>query len=127
MANHQRDARREGLWRKRLAKHAASGLSVRAFCRRQKVSEASFYSWRRTIHQRDTEAKSPAGRTTASLRRNGQSQQPAFLPMVIEGGRHRDDGIALELAGGHVLHLPAATTVERLAALVHALESRVER
>ena len=71
MAKHTRDARHEGLWRKRLAKHAASGPGVRAFCRREMLSEASFYGWRRTIRNRDAEVKSQA-------RRSGQSTRPAF-------------------------------------------------
>jgi hypothetical protein len=118
MAKHQRDRGREALWRKRLAKHAASGLSVRAFCRREKLSEASFYGWRRTIGSREAEGKSQA-------RRNGRSTRPAFLPVVVNAGC--DDTIAIELGGGRVLRLPASTTVERLAALVHALEARAER
>ena len=38
MANRRRDAERESFWRGVLARHAASGLSVAAFCRREKLS-----------------------------------------------------------------------------------------
>jgi hypothetical protein len=34
----------------------SSGLSVRAFCAEQRVSEPSFYVWRRTLAQRDAAA-----------------------------------------------------------------------
>lgn len=119
MANHRRDPQRETLWRKLLARQATSGLSVRAFCRRQQVTESTFYAWRRTIHQRDAEAKSRASHSRPS-------QQPAFLPLVVDNDR-REDGIMLELAGGRVLRLPESTSVERLAELVYALEVRAER
>ena len=33
--------------------HDASGLSVRAFCERESVAEASFYGWRKEIRRRD--------------------------------------------------------------------------
>ena len=42
-----------------LARRAASGLSVAAFCRREKLSQPSFYSWRRTIAQRDRQRPKP--------------------------------------------------------------------
>jgi len=47
MANRRRDSGREKLWRSRLARQAASRLSVRAFCQREGVAEPSFYAWRR--------------------------------------------------------------------------------
>lgn len=57
MAYRGRDAERESFWRGVLVRHAASGLSVTAFCRREKLSQPSFYSWRRTIPQRDRHAR----------------------------------------------------------------------
>lgn len=38
--------RSQGEWRLLLAKFSTSALSVRAFCRSEGISEASFYRWR---------------------------------------------------------------------------------
>lgn len=71
MANRRRDRRREVRWRQILARQAASGLSVREFCRRQKLTEASFYFWRRTIAARDREGDQPASGRTIRPRQPG--------------------------------------------------------
>lgn len=36
-------------WRKVVREHAASGLSVAAYCRRARVPASSFYVWRRKL------------------------------------------------------------------------------
>jgi hypothetical protein len=41
MVNRQRDAAKEAYWRGVLERCASSELSVRAFCKREQVSEAS--------------------------------------------------------------------------------------
>ena len=40
-------------WRRRLAKFDASSLTVVEFCRREQVSQASFYYWSKRISGRD--------------------------------------------------------------------------
>ena len=47
----QRDPAREAKWRTILARHGKSGLSVRAFCRREGLTESAWYAWRRTIQR----------------------------------------------------------------------------
>ncbi len=42
---------REVYWRELLAKQAASGLSVRAWCERESVSYTTFAYWRRRLGQ----------------------------------------------------------------------------
>lgn len=37
-------------WRVIVQQQRASGLSIAAFCRRAKVPQASFYAWRRRLH-----------------------------------------------------------------------------
>jgi transposase len=41
MANHQRNPAKEQFWRQALARQKTSGLSIRAFCEREGLSEAS--------------------------------------------------------------------------------------
>jgi len=40
-------------WHRRLAKFDSSGLTVVEFCRREQVSQASFYYWSKRIRDRD--------------------------------------------------------------------------
>ena len=106
----QRDAGREVYWRSVVGRQRQSGLSVRAFCEQEGVAEPSFYSWRRTIRQRDAQ----------------QQTRPTFVPAVVgpdQNQQRNDDGlIAIELRGGRMLRLPASMPPDRLALILHALE-----
>ncbi|WP_197524927.1 IS66 family insertion sequence element accessory protein TnpA [Botrimarina hoheduenensis] len=101
------DGAKERVWRELVSRQAASGLSVRAFCRREGVSEASFYGWRRALGRR---AGGP----------------PPFVPVVVSDVPiHREPAasLALELRGGRVLRLPASTRAAWLAELLTAIAS----
>jgi hypothetical protein len=118
MANRRRSGEREKLWRGVLARFGKSGLSVRAFCTQERLSEPSFYAWRRILAERDAEAGA-LHRTSAQ-----PSESPAFLPVTIQ----RDAlpptaGMSLELRGGRILRLPDSMSIERIAELIHALEA----
>ena len=43
------DVRKHELWRQRLAGFRRSKLSVAEFCRSEKISQASFYHWRKKL------------------------------------------------------------------------------
>jgi hypothetical protein len=108
MARHWRDPKREAFWREVLKRFSASGLSVRAFCQRERLTESAFYAWRRTIAQRD-----------GDRRQRGRPQRwtpgrPNFLPLRVTHHAAPDSSITLELAGGRVLRLPESTPIERL-------------
>ena len=45
------DGAKRNEWCKRLAKFEVSGLTVTAFCRRERVSQASFYYWAKRVRQ----------------------------------------------------------------------------
>lgn len=115
MANRNGDTGREAAWRQLLAKHGQSGLSVRAFCRREKLSEPSFYAWRRTIAERNETS------------RRSSKRLPAFVPVVATSEPRREGSIVIELSGGRALRLPEAIAAERLAELVATLEAQVGR
>jgi hypothetical protein len=47
-----RSRQREEFWRRIVTRQLASGLSIREWCERHEVTEASFYAWRRTLARR---------------------------------------------------------------------------
>jgi transposase-like protein len=47
---------RRAFWELAMGEQKSSGLSVRAFCRREGLGEASFYSWRRRLSERESAA-----------------------------------------------------------------------
>lgn len=112
MANTKRDATKESFWRDAIGRQATSGLSVREFCRRNRLSEPSFHERKRTYRERD------ARRAAAP---------PAFVPVIVRGGRPAemmpDAGLVIELRGGRLLRLPGSMTAARVAELVRALEA----
>jgi len=114
MPNTMRDVAKERFWRSVLKRQPASGLSVRAFCRREALAESAFYAWRLTVAERDAEAK-----------RSATAKRPPFLPVLVSGGERPSGHITLELIGGRVLRLPEAIPAGRLAEIVAALEARV--
>jgi hypothetical protein len=80
MANTQRDPKKEAFWRDAIRRQAGSGLSVRVFCRRHRLSEPSLYERRRTFQERD-------------VRRS--AAPPAFVPVIV-----RDDRSGATPSGG---------------------------
>ena len=104
----QRDPKREAFWRGALARFDSSGLSVRSFCARERLTEPCFYAWRRVIRERDAERP---------------ETRPAFVPLVVRADRG-DCGIVIDVSGGPrsvALRLPAALPMGQVAELVQAL------
>ncbi len=90
-------------WRKRLAQQRRSGLTVAEFCRREEVSPASFYAWRK--RWKSEKANSP---------------RPLFVPLEIDLAERLGDDVQIELPGGAVVRLPAQTSVELVQAAIRA-------
>lgn len=120
MAKKLRDAAKERQWREAVKQFERSGLGVRAFCRREKLTESAFYFWRRELDRRDAEStKRSDARRTVGL--------PNFLPVDVTDSVPQQASIALELTGGSVLRLPGAISAVRLAEIVAAIEATGDR
>ena len=101
-----KDPQLERLWRHRLARHSAGGLSVAAFCSRERITPSALYYWRRRL------AAAP--------------ETPLFVPLRLEGTPPDDPaagprGVELELPHRVRLRLDAPPEPEWLARVVAAL------
>jgi len=120
MANQNRRGEREAYWRDVVARFGASGLSVRVFCRREKLAESAFYFWRRTLAERDAPAANHGPRPTTQR----PAAPPAFLPVTIRrDAPSSTSGLSLELSGGGVLRFGESMPVERIVEVIRALEA----
>jgi hypothetical protein len=118
MAKRRRSLERETRWREALRRHNASGLSVRAFCRREKLHESAFYFWRRAVAERDAEA---VGGTAVTKSKTLRAREPKFLPVMLR----RDAptaGLSLELRSGSILRF-GTSPPELIVAVIQALEA----
>lgn len=108
----RRDPAKERFWREALKAFAASGMSVRRFCRQRQLPETAFYFWRAEIGRRDGAAPD---------RQQGVTSRPvAFAKVLVQPAS--EEGLRLLLSGGRELLLPASWTAGQLADLIRALE-----
>ena len=95
---------REEYWRERVAAHERSGLPVKQFCEQQKITEQTFYVWRKRLRNQqplrfalvETDPARPQTPgetglelvlTTGERLRIGASVDPATLRKVLEALR----------------------------------------
>ena len=114
----KRSAEKEAFWRRALADQEESGLSVRQFCQRKKIAEASFYGWRRELALRDREGN-------GSERQAGSAagHEQAFVPLRVTPSPVLAAGLELLHPSGHVIRIPAGFDDETLRRILSILES----
>jgi transposase len=100
----RRRSKSEPFWRDLFDRWRTSGQSVAAFCTAHRVSQATFYSWRKRLAAR--------GRITAP-------PAPAFAPVRVVP----DPTAEVVLPSGLVVRVPVATDPTAVARLVAALGS----
>src|SRR4051794_34063190 len=78
----ERSTAKEQYWREVIDGWSRSGGSVRRWCTQRQISEPSFYSWRRTLAERDAAAAPmPSVRRRARRKRWVEQQlAPALRP-----------------------------------------------
>jgi hypothetical protein len=103
-----KDPALEQRWAERLRRHAASGLTVAAFCARQGLSVATFRYWRRRL----------AADSPPRLRRSG-----LFVPVRVPDSARADGPprVDVVLPRGVCVRLPGTPEPEWLGRLVSAL------
>ena len=79
----RRDVEKEQLWRDRIGRQASSGLSVRDFCREEKLGESAFFCWRRTLRTRDQAGKSVGDLERRPRVQARRSEQKGFVSLQV--------------------------------------------
>ena len=115
-------------WRARLSQWRRSGLSVAEFCRRERISEPSFFGWRKRL----TGARTSSGRGSQQSKpadRDGQTRQFVQLPSpiwpVTDGVPvgPASTGVQISLTGGAIITLPTDASAELISVVLRAVVS----
>ena len=111
-----REESKEVFWRKTMEQHQQSGLSIREFCRREKLREPSFYSWRRELARRDAihRSSTPDRRKTVFI--------PVRLATEAQPAPPNPSGrIEIELPGRRRVHVAPPINRQALADVLAVL------
>jgi transposase-like protein len=109
MSNCKTGDTKERAWRETIAEQQQSGQSARAFCRKKRLNESSFYYWRKQIRLRDRKAGGKKDRL------------PVFAPVVVVD--EPAAAIEIVLGDGCTVRVPPHATHEQLDMVLAALES----
>jgi transposase-like protein len=117
MAQHP-DASKQKRWLELIGRWQQSQLTIREFCERHHVSEASFFSWRRVLRHRgllDQPAEPEAAKTTP--------KPPAFVKLTpVMPEPMADSAIEVVLGDRRLLRVRPGFDAELLLELVRLLE-----
>ena len=113
-----RDRKRESRWRRIIGEHRRSGLSVREFCRRGKLTETAFYYWRRELQRRAEEHQRMSG--------PGGSQMPAFVSVQVQepGAASAGGRVEIDLPGKRRVRVIPPIDRQALADVLAVLEGQ---
>ena len=112
------DPAKERFWRRVVAEHRRSGLTIREFCSRRSLSEPLFYAWRRELAHRDgrTLRRAPSSVGEASV-------TPRFVSLELAGPA-ATAMIEIVTRSGHTLRVPPGVDRQTLAEVWALLEGQ---
>lgn len=92
-------------WRMVIETRRESGLSIAAFCRKEGISQAAYYYWRRKL--------------AGGVLKSKEKSSPEFLEVVLPG----NNGVALELvlSSGNTLRINSGADSKILSQVLAAL------
>ena len=107
------DVGKQAFWLELIRRWQRSQTTVREFCRRHRISEASFFSWRRVLRERGL-LHDPVPLTTADA--------PAFVKLSMLDAEPSVSAIELVLDQRRVLRVRPGFDADMLLQLVRLLE-----
>jgi transposase len=115
MARHP-DHGKERQWLDLIRGWQGSRLSVRAFCRRHRLSEPTFYAWRRVLRERGLIDDERSGAAVSA------ATTPAFVKVAVDASASAHAGIDVVLAEGRRLRVRPGFDADLLRQLLRVLE-----
>ena len=107
------DVGKQAFWLELIRRWQRSQTTVREFCRRHRISEASFFSWRRVLRERGL-LHDPVPLTTADA--------PAFVKLSMLDAEPSVSDIELVLDQRRILRVRPGFDADMLLQLVRLLE-----
>jgi hypothetical protein len=92
---------KEQLWRSRVESQQSSGLSIKLWCEREKISRSKFYGWRKRVLS--------------------EGENVPNLIKVSMAGQENERGLEILTPLGYVIRLSSVTQVSHLRAIVSSL------
>jgi hypothetical protein len=114
MGERRRDKEKERYWAKAIGDAARSGISIREFCRRRKLSESRFYWWQRRLKDR----------TLSERRQSAGSGIETSFALVSDGSEVGMAGVELVLSHGQRLRIGRGIDEQTLRTVLAVLEQR---
>lgn len=125
-----RDLKKASFWRRMVQAQGGSGMSVRAWCRRRRVKEVTFYWWRRELARRDAEVCVRRDLEVcvprcaeACVDRETEKLSASFVPVRVldDAPAARGSRIEIVLAGGQRVRVSGRVDRQTLADVLAVL------
>jgi transposase-like protein len=108
------DAAKQGRWLELIRRWQRSQSTIREFCERHQVSEASFFSWRRVLRER--------GLLDEPMTSKNSGETPAFVKLTTLDAEPMASPIELVLNQRRLLRVRPGFDADLLLQLVRLLE-----
>jgi transposase-like protein len=112
-----RSAEKADFWKLVVVEWQESGLSVREFCKKNGLTEPSFYSWRRELKKRENEAGKKQSKDI--------KQTPVFIPLSLktETGQQPEAKSDIEvIVGQHSIRIQPGFDSETLSRVLVVID-----
>jgi hypothetical protein len=114
------DLSKQRYWLDLISRWQRSDVTVRDFCDRNGVSEASFFAWRRVLRERGLLSEDDDAAPTGV----GVPGGPRFVPVVVAGADSAGACLEVVLGDGLCVRVPVGFDADTLAQLLDVLRRR---
>jgi len=102
------DTDQQQFWQMVIETWQSSGLSVRQFCKKESLSEPSFYSWRKKLAGDDSQQDN-----------QHKPESSAFIEVAMP--QNNSAAVELLLTSGNTLRIPAGVDAKTLMTIISVL------